>query len=124
MQKFTQETIKELREEIAGALHDIEKAYDITFEIGNIRFDNNTFRTQLQCFLAVSEESERMLFEKYCACYGLHPSDYKRTFEMCGQIYRLIGFDTKARKYCYVVENIASGEKMRCGDGFKRVWDR
>jgi hypothetical protein len=59
------------------------------------------------------EDKIRTTFELYARSYGLEPRDFGAVITSRGKQYKLIGFNTKARKFPYLMEEVATGEKIR-----------
>lgn len=59
------------------------------------------------------EDKERDTFNIYAWRYGLEEQDYGAVIESRGKKYKLIGFNTKARKFPYLMQDVRTGEKIR-----------
>ena len=107
---FNSENLKEIKKEIEIALKIIGNKYDVSFKVGNIRYDNNEFSTKLNCVLNKSvdvKEGEdviaKALWKKNCWKYSMHENDFGRTFDAANnsgktESYKIIGCKPKSKK--------------------------
>lgn len=117
IESFNRENLKNMRKEINQALTALGDKYGVMFEIGNIRFSDHNFRTQLS--VTVSNPNLEIQgakandFNRYCGIYGLVPSDLGKTFKgLTGETYKLVGLKSKSTKYPFVGER-ADGKKFK-----------
>lgn len=61
-------------------------------------------------------DKEREKFDLYARSFGLEPRDYHAIVSHRGKKYKLVGFNTKAHKFPYLMEEVESGEKIRFSD--------
>lgn len=62
------------------------------------------------------EDKEREKFDLYARSFGLEPRDYHAIVPHRGKKYKLVGFNTKARKFPYLMEEVGTGERIRFSD--------
>jgi hypothetical protein len=78
--------------------------------------DGSTLQVKLQFIVGGDEgveEKEREKFALYASYYGLEAQDYGAVVISNGKFYKLIGFNTKARKFPYLMAEVTTGEKIR-----------
>lgn len=78
--------------------------------------DGSTLQVKLQFIVGGEqgvEDKERATFDLYARMFGLEPQDFGAEIVSQGKRYKLIGFNTKARKYPFLMEEIATGNKIR-----------
>lgn len=62
------------------------------------------------------EEKEKTTFALYARSYGLEATDYGNVIKSSGKDYKLVGFNTKARRYPFLMEEVATGKRIRFGE--------
>lgn len=78
--------------------------------------DGSTLQVKLQFIVggeAGIEDKERATFDLYARSYGLEAQDFGAEITSQGKRYKLVGFNTKARKYPFLMQEIATGQKIR-----------
>lgn len=109
-------TCKEFRQKANEALKSVadEMGFDLT--IGNISFSSVDFSTKIKGTLRMTKSGitgQQKKFEQLCGRYGLKKEHYGATFMLYGNVYRVIEFNTKARKYPVVCETLPEGVRQR-----------
>jgi len=117
IESFNRGNLKSMRQEISQALAALSDKYGVMFEIGNIRFSDTKFRTQLS--VTVANPSQKIQgatandFNTYCGIYGLVPSDLGKTFRgLSGDAYKLVGLKPKSHKFPFIGER-ADGKRFK-----------
>lgn len=112
---LTKTELQQLREEIQAALSKIADAHDGVFNVGNIKYDDNSAKIELT-FLINGEDgetAEQLEFNKYARAYGFDPVDYGKTLLVDGVPYQFVGFLPKARKYPCLLRNANTGKEVK-----------
>lgn len=81
--------------------------------------DGSTLQVKLQFIVGGEQgvaDKERAKFDLYASLFGLEPQDFGAVIMSRGKQYKLIGFNTKARKYPYLMEDVATGDQIRFAD--------
>jgi hypothetical protein len=118
------EDLKIFREDFKNALKEVEKKYNISFAVGVINYEtrgNEVFKLKFktECTsLETSSDAEEVCFQDVCRIYGFKETDYKKTFLLSGKTYFLIGFNTKARAYPIMAQEVQTGKRVRIGRAF------
>lgn len=103
-------TVKELRDKITTAITEaIGSNYAVS--LGTIRFDDNGMHGTL----TVSEKDASGTpgeFKRNAMKFGFLETDYLRIFHSGGQIYRLVGFNPRAKKFPCIVTRM-DGTKFK-----------
>ena len=125
MAKVTKITAKNGQELVDGAMEKLA-AYAAELGLGvkqegrwQYYRDGSALQLKLQFVVggeAGVEEKEREKFDLYARSFGLEPQDFGAVITSRGKQYKLIGFNTKARKFPYLMEEVATGEKIRFSD--------
>lgn len=105
MSTITREMIKEFREDFLKLNKAIEMKYGVALKVDKISYGSDSFSFNVKAFSNSSGDDisvEQLEFNKLCPRYGFKPSDYMREFEYNNQIFKLIGFLPKAKKYPYI----------------------
>lgn len=106
--KFTRAKVKTLRSDLDKALAAIEKKHGVEFSIGTIRFSDTDFRGTLKC-VSADKDAARKIFERDALRVGLKKTAYGKTFTHVARDYRVVGVNTRAKKYPVQVEDVATG---------------
>lgn len=106
--------VKEFRKEISEVLEKYGKEKGVQIELGNIRFDNNSFTGKIKVILAENEEkAEQIEWNKYCNRFNLKEKDYGKIVDFMGQKYRIVQLKPKSRKYPLIVETINTKKRYK-----------
>lgn len=96
------------RKEVNDALAAVATKYGCDIDLGKIKYDSNLINISVD-FNAKGENGEsgeQAVFNRVCVAYGFEPEHYNKRFVMENKIFRLIGFNPKARKYhCIIVDD-------------------
>ena len=102
--------LDEFREDFKTNVAKLEDKYKLNISIGNITYDDISFRTKMKCTLS-TVDVQKMEFEKYCDRYGFSAADYLRPFSFHGEDYILTGFNVNAKSYPAIATRIKTGER-------------
>ena len=105
---LTRAKVKTLRAELDKAFAAIEKKHGVEFSLGTIRFSDTDFRGTLKC-VSADKDAGRKMFQRDALRVGLKKTAYGKTFTHIGRDYRVVGVNTRAKKYPVQVEDVASG---------------
>lgn len=114
------ETIKDLLAENGVFVKKVKVSYGL-----------NECKISVECIEGKnSQDAERKEFANWCAYYKLRPEDYGQEFTVAGKRYKLVGFNPRRPKYCFVAVNMFTGERvmwtadiMKLKD-FKDIYER
>jgi hypothetical protein len=121
--EFNKQTLKSFRIEMEEALSKLEKKHKVTFNIGNIRFNTDTFTTTLKCYSKAQGKSDigKLEWAKTCLIFGFKPEDFGRTFEFRGKRYIISGVKPRSFKYPIVGKEINGTKTFKFTiDGVKK----
>ncbi len=105
---LTRAKVKTIRADLDKAFAAIEKKHGVNFSLGTIRFSDTDFRGTLKC-VSTDTNAGRKMFERDALRVGLKKTAYGKTFTHIGRDYRVVGVNTRAKKYPVNVEDVASG---------------
>lgn len=92
-QGFNKENLKQTREYLNNKFEEIFKETGIRFSIGNITFENESFRTTMEAKLNITSQvdKDKQEWDMYCTMFGFEREDFGREFESQGQTYMICG---------------------------------
>lgn len=111
---FTRAKVKTLRADIDKALAAVEKKHGVEFNLGTIRFSDTDFRGTLKCVSSDSDAGRKM-FERDALRVGLKKTSYGKEFTFRARKYRVVGVNTRAKKYPVKVADVATGGTYKMG---------
>ena len=114
---FDKENIKELRNDIEGALGVVAAKHNITFTIGGVRYGSDTIKLSV----SGSDNSTPGVdiyekdFLKKCGQYGLTKENLGATFmsPQSGDLFKITGLKTRNRKYPILAERVGDGKGFK-----------
>ncbi len=119
--KMNTTELKHFRKEFEAAVLDLEVKYGVKIEVGNFRYDDSSFHTQMTVRSSVSENGEKidlrkMDFEKYCWRFGLRSEDYMKEVHLFGNdgTFIVIGVNPNASKNVITILDKATSKKYVC----------
>jgi hypothetical protein len=104
------------RIEVALALKEVAEKYGCDVNLGKIKYDENEIDIAIEFHARGDngESGEQALFNRICSSYGFKPEHYNKSFVLDKGVYKLVGFNPKARKYhCIIADE--SGNKYTAG---------
>ena len=108
MERFTKGNLKVIRVAIDTALREVEEAHGIKLNMGNISFDETTFRTKLEASIVnekgIVEDRQRTDFTKYATMYDLNPEWLDKEIVLGDDTFTVTGLNTKASKNVVRIE--------------------
>ncbi len=117
---FTRETVKLLRKEINKTLAPLSKKLGIEFDLGTIRFTPYEMRVKLtgtankKEVASKKKEEDANNFKVFGRYSGLDPSDLGKTFTFNGNQFKVVGWNTKARKNAVKLQRLPDGKGFKC----------
>lgn len=104
--EFTKKSFDEFRVDYKKALELLEKKYEIKCDLGNISYNDNSFRIKAE-FSKSSGDDMLDGYEKFkslCIARGITPNVYNKRFDYNGKKFIITGIKARARKNCLIVE--------------------
>ena len=99
---FTKAGLKTIRASLDKAFREVEEAHGIKLNIGNISYEDTTFRTTLKASIVnergIVEDRERTDFTKYATMFDLNPERLDKEIVLNGRTFTITGLNTKASK--------------------------
>lgn len=111
---LTKLQFESMRNEIEIALSAIADKYNCEVHAGGIKYTNVSATVSVEFNSKGNSglSAEQNLFNTYCAQFGFEPKDYNKIVFIDGKVYRLIGFNLKARKnFCLITKD---GKQFAC----------
>ena len=97
--------IKDVRADLTQDLMELDKKYGMTFQMGNIRYQDDQMKFTLTAYVNSKHSNRNKLdvnkveFTKNAILYGLNAEDFGKEFTVAGKTYVICGLKPKARKY-------------------------
>ena len=96
------------------AVKGLKDKYNITLTTGTIRYTPSSFSMPVKGLISDWDISgEEAEFKRLCNMFGKKPEDYGKTFTSNGKVLKLVGFNTRARKYPFVGEEVGTGRRYK-----------
>lgn len=100
--KFDKLNLEFLRKDIDAALAEVAKSYGIKLSIGNIKYSNDSFRTQLEGAVLTGDgnamTAEAKMFVSLADHDGMNKSWLFKEFTVGGVKHRIVGYRSRASK--------------------------
>jgi hypothetical protein len=111
LEQFNSTNLRELREELNGALSDLAEQLGIVIEIGNMRFSEHSVSIKLDANIQGQLKTTETNLERYTDYKVGDVLDMPNT-RLSGKIV-VKGYNPKARKYPLIVSNNGKSYKIR-----------
>lgn len=119
--EFTRLNIQWTRKEMEAVFAAIEEEHGIKLSIGTMSFDTDRFTCRVEGVViksgmegkSVREIKGKDDFLNNCFMYGMEKTDLGQTKVIKGVEYKLIGLNTRSKKYPLIIENKATGKNAR-----------
>jgi hypothetical protein len=121
--EFDKNSLELIRKELNDVLSKYGVRHDLEFKIGNISYQENSFKTSLECFNTEGGQSaEKIAFDKNCYVKNVPSNWYGKIIQMSGKDYMIAGVNTRGRKYPIMLKNVLTGVvDMKCDIGTVRT---
>jgi len=115
--KFDKSNLSEIRKIIDNKLSSIESEYNISLKLGNIKYSETHFTSNIECSLVRDGQViEKIVsdFKKY-ANYSFSPFKFSLGFEFDTKLgrHKVIGYKPKNRKYPIIAEHLETGRRYK-----------
>lgn len=112
MNRFDKDNVRTLRQDIETALREVAKQHGVTFNVGRITYDAQTFGARLKCVNADNLiDVEKLEWDKNCYKYNFNKADRGKQFDSKGQRYIILGVRPTRRKYPILCRNMQTGKE-------------
>lgn len=108
--EINKELLKNFREDFGKVAKLLENKYGLVIKLNNnMTYTSKSITAGFKAFVAETGENgnsipfEQLEFNKLCGKYGFTPEDYMCNVSAGGNIYKLYGFNPKARKNKYII---------------------
>ncbi len=99
---FTKAGLKTIRASLDKAFREVEEAHGIKLNIGNISYEDTTFRTTLKASIVnedgTVEDEQRKDFKKFATMFDLNPEWLDKEIVLSGRTFTITGLNRKASK--------------------------
>tara|TARA_R110001599_G_scaffold69043_1_gene194459 strand:+ start:49 stop:495 length:447 start_codon:yes stop_codon:yes gene_type:complete len=99
---FTKAGLKTIRASLNKAFREVEEAHGIKLNIGNISYEDTTFRTTLKASIVnedgTVEDEQRKDFKKFATMFDLNPEWLDKEIVLNGRTFTITGLNRKASK--------------------------
>jgi len=108
--QFNKRTLEGLRPEMVKALSEVGKQYGISFSIGNMRYQADSFHVKVDCVVNNSDMNDqdavaKTQWNKYCHRYNMTPDDFGKKFTTMNnrkgysETYTIAGCKPRSHRY-------------------------
>jgi len=115
--EFTRKNLKEIRADIDEALVGVGEKYGIELSAKNASFTPNTCTFKLELGVVgsdgVTSSKEAESYKVNAGLFGLDPNWLGETFTANGKTFKVIGLNTRAKKYPVVVQEVGSDGRYK-----------
>ena len=111
------ETLKAIREQGNEALKAVGEKLNVKIELGNCSYSESEATFQMKVNIisedgeVITKEWENLLQLAKIKCF-----DVEKEYTLNGSKVKLKGYNSRARKWCYIVEYVKDGRVVRVGD--------
>lgn len=115
------DTLNNFRKDFEETVKELEKKYGFEVKLGSITYnpDGSSFEGKVSAIkIQDGKTGEQIKFEKEADKYGFKSDDYKKEYVVDNKKYLLVGFNSKARKNKYIIEDAVTGAKYNCDSGY------
>ena len=111
------ETLKAIREKGNEALKAVGEELGVKIELGNCSYSESEATFQMKVNI-ISEDGEVITkeWENLLQLAKLKGFDVEKEYTLNGSKVKLKGYNSRARKWCYIVEYVVDGRVVRVGD--------
>ena len=106
---FNKANLKALRVDFQVAIDAIAAKHGLTGKLGNIRFGATDFTVKLTVETSgageAKVEKDAGSFHRYAKNAGLSPEDFGKEFTYSGKTLKIVGYNTRAKKYPISLED-------------------
>ena len=99
---FTKAGLKTIRASLDKAFREVEEAHGIKLNIGNISYEDTTFRTTLKASIVnedgTVEDEQRKDFKKFATMFDINPEWLDKEIVLNGRTFTITGLNRKASK--------------------------
>lgn len=115
---FTGKQLEEIRDDINLALKQVGEKHGLGFELGGMRYTEDTFKVTLEAVQLSSTGGDvnEVLFKKDCYLFGFRPEHYGIKFKLNGTLFSLIGFNPRSPKNNCKIVRVSDGAPFKCSD--------
>lgn len=112
------QTIKSIRKDIDKELETVAEKYGIHLELGNIRYDDNSFKAKLNGVEVNGDPTDKDAkfkaeFAKHAQRFGFAPSDFNKEFKRGDKVFQIKSFKPRAHKYPVLAEEKNTGKMYK-----------
>lgn len=102
--QFNRTNLKAVNDEINDVLSKVLEKYGLSVKLGDISFDDNSFKTKLTVSTGSKSDSLKRDFEKHAPKFGLKKSDFGKTINWSGEVFKIVGIKPRSTKYPLLAE--------------------
>lgn len=107
---FTKEKIRSIRSEINALLQDLQQFEGLEINAGKCSFDQDVATFKLEVKIKGAKSQNQKALDLYADHYGL---DVSKIAKEQGKSFALIGYNYKASKYPFELQDLATGKEYK-----------
>lgn len=123
--KITSRTLRDMQRDAIKALKEVEDKYAVEFSFhgGNYSPDNATLNLQISTVNKSGEVQSREFtdYKRYSKSKGLKVEWLGKKFTARGKTFKLLGFKSRNHRYPIIVENMATGGRVKVSIEFLKA---
>lgn len=108
--QFTKEKIRSIRSEINALLQDLQQFEGLEIHAGKCSFDQDVATFKLEVKIKGAKSQNQKALDLYADHYGL---DVSKIAKEQGKSFTLIGYNYKASKYPFELQDLATGKEYK-----------
>lgn len=113
--------LNNFRKDFENTVKELERKYGFEVKLGSITYNpgGTSFEGKISAIkIQDGKTGEQIKFEKEAEIYGFKPEDYKKEYVVDNKKYLLVGFNAKATKNKYIIQDVVTGTKYNCDSGY------
>lgn len=116
--QMDKQVIQQIRKKLTESFKDVEDEFDISLDLGSIRYDASQFTAKLTATVVTDGVDPQMAkhrhsLETYGHRYGLTVDDYDTELKLHNGTFLLKGIKPRARKYPIIGQKVSDGKMYK-----------
>jgi len=110
IKQFNPTTCQILRNRLKEAVAELEKELGVEIKIGRMKYSETSVTIATEAVLGGGLDREAQDLRSMLPLMGLFDEDLNNSFSLQGEIFKLVGYRSRARKNCMVIKSQSSGK--------------
>lgn len=118
IKQFDKRTAVSFKKAVERRLQEIGEEFGVSMEIGKIQMNSRSsmsmvLNTSIGSEVRLEDTPSGKLFLDFCEAHGIHKAALGATVRINRSLFRVIGWNPNARKYCVEAEQVGTGKVYR-----------